>query len=66
MDYDICFARHQNRAAFPRVDKDRANGWGYQNRITDPAEFQQWFRHDSCGGGTIEPQQIPPHWRDLV
>jgi hypothetical protein len=66
MDYEICQARHRDRAAFPRADKDLANDWGYQNRITDPTAFRQWFYQDSCGGGPIEPQEIPPHWRDLV
>jgi hypothetical protein len=66
MDYETCLARHQNRAAFPRADKDRANDWGYQNRITDPDAFRQWFYQDSCGTGLIEPEEIPPHWHDLV
>lgn len=66
MDYDICLARHRDRAAFPRAEKDRANDWGYQNRITDPDGFRQWFHTDSCGGGPIQPQEIPQHWRELV
>jgi hypothetical protein len=66
MDYEICLARHRDRAAFPRAEKDRANGWGYQNRITGPAAFRQWFEQDSCGGGPIKPEEIPPHWREVV
>jgi Glycosyl transferase family 2 len=66
MDYGICLARHQDRAAFPRAAKDRANDWGYQNRITDPDGFRQWFYQDSCGSGSIEPETILPHWRELV
>lgn len=65
MDYEICLDRHKNRAAFPRAEKDRAQGWGYQNRITDPAGFREWFHQDSCGGGVIEPEEIPAHWREL-
>ena len=66
MDYELCLARHKNRAAFPRAAKDRAQGWGYQNRITDPAGFREWFYQDSCGGGAIQPEQIPAHWRTLI
>jgi hypothetical protein len=66
MDYEICLARHQDRVNFPRIDKDLKNDWGYQTRITDPAKFRKWFYEDSCGGGPIQPEEIPPHWRDLV
>ncbi|TDQ00414.1 glycosyltransferase family 2 protein [Labedaea rhizosphaerae] len=66
MDYETCLARHRNRAAFPRAEKDRAQGWGYQNRITDPVGFREWFYQDSCGGGAIQPEEIPAYWRDLI
>ncbi|HWO65211.1 MAG TPA: hypothetical protein VNO31_34765 [Umezawaea sp.] len=66
MDYEICLDRHENRAAFPRAAKDRARGWGYQNRITDPAGFREWFYRDSCGGGAIRPEEIPYRWRGVV
>ncbi|MET8763337.1 glycosyltransferase family 2 protein [Lentzea sp. NPDC004782] len=66
MDYEICLDRHKNRAAFPRAEKDRARGWGYQNRITDPDGFREWFYQDSCGGGTIQPEEIPSRWRGMV
>lgn len=65
MDYETCLDRHKNRAAFPRAEKDLAQGWGYQNRVTDPAGFREWFYQDSCGGGAIQEEEIPPYWRGL-
>ncbi|MET9633742.1 glycosyltransferase family 2 protein [Lentzea sp. NPDC006480] len=66
MDYGICLDRHKNRAAFPRAEKDRALGRGYQNRITDPDGFREWFYGDSCGGGAIQTEEIPDRWRTVV
>lgn len=66
MDYDLCLARNEERSRFPWADLDRANGWGYQNYITDPDQFARWFYHDSCGAGPVEPEPIPPHWQELV
>jgi hypothetical protein len=62
MDYDICLARHQERVSFPRAQTDLTQGWGYQNRITDPDKFTAWFFHDIPR--RLEP--IPPWWRSLV
>jgi hypothetical protein len=39
MDYELCFARHQQRTALPWNQRDLDEGWGYQNRITDPEAF---------------------------
>jgi Ricin-type beta-trefoil lectin domain-like/Glycosyl transferase family 2 len=66
MDYDICWARHQDRVRFPLAQIDRDQGWGYQNQIIDPVEFSSWFFHDGCGPLPIRTQPIPPWWRDLV
>jgi len=66
MDYDICLARHHDRASFPLEQIDRERGWGYQNQITDPTKFSSWFYHDSCGPLPIHPEPIPSWWRDLV
>lgn len=66
MDYDLCLARHQERRRFPRAEPDLRLGWGYQNRITDPAKFSHWFYHDSSGGGPIKPEKIPAHWQEIV
>ncbi|MGH3998483.1 MAG: glycosyltransferase family 2 protein [Pseudonocardiaceae bacterium] len=66
MDYDLCLARHQDRVRFPLAQIDRDQSWGYQNQITNPAEFSSWFFHDSCGPAPICPQPIPRWWRDLV
>jgi hypothetical protein len=65
MDYDICLARHQDRTRFPLAQIDRDQGWGYQNRIIDPAEFSSWFFHDN-GPLPLRPERIPAWWRDVV
>lgn len=66
MDYSTCLKRHQERRSFPRAQPDLDLSWGYQNRITDPVKFSRWFYGDSCGGGPIDPQEIPSYWRNLV
>ncbi|MGH3827328.1 MAG: RICIN domain-containing protein [Pseudonocardiaceae bacterium] len=66
MDYDLCLARHENRTRFPLAQVDQDQGWGYQNRITDLAEFSAWFYHDSGGPLPLHPLSIPPWWRDLA
>lgn len=65
MDYDTCLARHRQRAHFPLAQIDRDQGWGYQNRITDPTEFSSWFFHDN-GPVPLRPEPIPPWWRTVV
>lgn len=66
MDYDICFARHQQRAARPWNKRDVQEGWGYQNRITDPEQFARWFYEDSCWAGfPLRVERIPDHWRGV-
>lgn len=67
MDYDLCLGRHQERCRFPIEQSDVDHGWGYQNRIIDPAEFEGWFYNDSSWGGfPLQPQSIPPYWREVV
>jgi hypothetical protein len=66
MDYDICLARHQDRIRFPLAQIDHDQGWGYQNRITDPTELSSWFFHDSGGPAPLHPQPIPPWWHHVV
>jgi hypothetical protein len=59
LDYDRCLERHQATAArnWSQVDVDA--GMGYQNRISDPAEFEQWYFHDEQLGG---PRTDLPAW----
>jgi len=65
-DYDICLARHQQRTARPWNKRDWDEGWGYQNRITEPGEFERWFYNDSCSGEPITIQPIPSFWKDVI
>jgi hypothetical protein len=66
MDYDVCLSRHRERSHFSRAQVDLDERWGYQNRLTDPHEFLDWFYHDSCTSFPIQPQPIPSHWRNIV
>jgi hypothetical protein len=66
MDYELCFARHQQRTALPWNQRDLDEGWGYQNRITDPEAFAWWFYYDSSSGVSVEVETIPDYWRSLI
>lgn len=47
VDYNFCLARHQQRSSLPWNQRDIDENWGYQNRITEPEQFNYWFYHDS-------------------
>jgi hypothetical protein len=66
MDFEICLARHRQRVSRPWNRRDWDEGWGYQNRITEGADFERWFYNDSCSGTPISIEPIPEHWRDLI
>jgi hypothetical protein len=66
VDYGICLARHHQRISRPWNQRDLDEGWGYQNRITDPDQFLHWFYGDSCAGVPIQIERIPGHWRGLI
>ncbi len=44
VDYDACLARHRSAADRTWSKEDLKQGLGYQNRITETAEFDRWFR----------------------
>jgi hypothetical protein len=65
VDFDQCLARHRQRVARPWVPHQVADGWGYQNRITDPETFRTWFFTDSSRpGASIAVEDIPDRWRN--
>jgi hypothetical protein len=66
MDFELCLARHKQQSSRPWNKADLDYGWGYQNRITELGDFTTWFFEDSCGGGPVEIERIPEHWRDVV
>ena len=66
MDYDICLSRHCQRTSQPWNQHDLDRGWGYQNRIIEPAHFHRWFYQDSSGGVPINVERIPEYWRGLI
>jgi Glycosyl transferase family 2 len=67
MDFDLCLARHHQRCSVPWNARDWNEGWAYQNRIVEPAEFERWFYQDTCAGGfPLTPEPIPADWRTVV
>ena len=51
MDYDVCYERHRERARRGWAERDVAEGWAAHNRITDRADFDRWFAHDTNVAG---------------
>lgn len=68
MDYDICFARHQERARFPRAENDVKANWSHLNwyMLTDSNEYADVYYNNSCGGGPVHFETLPPFWRTIV
>ena len=64
IDYDWCLERHRRSAARDWSAEDRDAGAGLQNRIVDPAEFEEWFRR----GPDLDapPELIPAHIRGVL
>ncbi len=64
IDYDTCLARHRAAAARDWSEEDVILGYGAQNRVTEPDEFEQWFRQ---GPDLDAPRElIPEHVRPLL
>lgn len=66
MDFELCRQRHRERSRYPRAQVDLDRGWVYQNQVTEPDAFFEWFYHDSGSGISVKPETIPAHWRGLV
>ena len=67
MDYDICQARHARWTRSDWNPKDLEAGWGTHNRVTQDAEFEQWFYTDSTAPGIrVLPEPITEPWRAVV
>jgi hypothetical protein len=64
VDYDMCLARHRASAARDWNEADVVNGYGAQNRIADPREFDEWFYR---GADLDAPRElIPEHIRSVL
>jgi len=64
VDYDACLARHRKAFARDWKETDLLQGLGTQNRIIEPDEFEEWFRH---GPELDAPGElIPEHMRSLL
>ena len=64
IDYDWCLERHRRSAARDWNAEDCEAGAGVQNRIVDPAAFEEWFRR----GPDLDapPELIPAHVRGVL
>ena len=64
VDYEMCLARHRKAFARNWKEADLLQGLGAQNRIVEPDEFEEWFRH---GAELDAPAElIPEHIRTLL
>ncbi len=64
VDYDWCLARHRSTASrnWSAEDIERRDGW--QNRVAEASEFEQWFR---AGPDLEAPREvIPDHIRAVL
>ena len=69
MDYELCRARHSDRARRPWNDRDLDEGWAGYNRVDAGEEFERWFLTDSGFEGEgihIVCEPIPASWKGLV
>jgi Glycosyl transferase family 2 len=64
VDYDSCLARHRASAARNWSHWDVERGEGAQNRISEPSEFEAWFRNGPDLDAPLE--FIPAHIRPLL
>jgi hypothetical protein len=64
VDYDTCLARHRKASERKWKEADILDGFGVQNRIIEPGEFEEWFRR---GSELDTPGElIPEHVRPLL
>jgi hypothetical protein len=64
VDYDWCLERHRASAARDWNAADVVHQRGSQNRIVEPAEFEEWFRR---GPDLDAPRElIPDHIRQVL
>jgi hypothetical protein len=66
MDYELCWLRHRFRNGLEWNDGDIYLRSGYQNRIVEDTEFEQWFYNDTANVIPLVPRRIPEHWRGVV
>jgi hypothetical protein len=67
VDYQLCRERHQAWSRWSWSDRDIEGGWGKHNRISEEAEFDEWYYEGSCfeDGRGIVVERIPDRWRRL-
>jgi hypothetical protein len=66
MDYELCWARHHFRNRLDWNDGDLYLRSGYQNRIVEDKEFEDWFYNDTANVIPLVPRKIPGYWRNVV
>lgn len=64
VDYDVCLAHHRESAARVWNEEDVLRGEGWQNRVFEATEFEEWFHR---GPDLDSPRElIPDHIRALL
>lgn len=67
MDYDLCQARHRFRTSLEWNEIGGLTRSGYQNRIVETREFDDWFYNDSGNDEIpLHPRRIPEQWKSVV
>jgi hypothetical protein len=66
MDYELTRARHRFRKSLKWNDAGGLTRSGYQNRIVETDEFEEWFYNDTANVIPLVPRKIPKHWRTVV
>jgi hypothetical protein len=67
IDHEQCRRRHRRSSEWSWARRDVKGGWGRHNRITDEAEFEEWYYEGSCflDGREVVLEQIPERWKGL-
>lgn len=67
LDIERCSSRHVSRANFVHAERDMESGVNSHNRISDRAEFDDWFFDKRQIDGTpVTLEPIEPRWHTVV
>jgi hypothetical protein len=66
MDFDLAWQKCQYLSTQKWGTECIEKGAGYQNRISDIKEFEEWFYNDFHDGRPFNPEMIPASWLGLI
>lgn len=67
LDYELCRERHRRRSRRGWAERDRREGWGAHQFITEEPAFERWFYDEiNCAGRETTIEEIPAPWRSLL